>query len=362
MSASDFIDQCLAAPLAAAQSESARGRRCVGYIGDDIPVELILAADTLPIRLRGIPQSTPQADRYLESSFGPASRSLLEQWLQGDLDFLDAIVFPRSNDTAQRLYYYICELQRRGVRKGPRSLIYDLARVDRDTSRAHTLAATRALAAQLGTQASQLDAALMRLRDRASLARELVGLRIADSAIAGSFAMRAWRSLQLNWTEAFEKQVRESIASAARATYSARLLLAGSTPPDERFHVAIERAGCNVVDEFFDEAPCHGATRWLASGSTTEAIADAYRSARSTAAMWLQSPDVVVDRARNAGASGVVLWLVEQDEGIVWEVPRQIERLERAGLRTLPLTRQIWDSDASSVSIETFARSLKEAP
>ena len=47
-------------------------------------------------------------------------RSIAEQWLTGELDFLDAVVFPRSDDSAQRLYYYLCELQRRGARAAAR--------------------------------------------------------------------------------------------------------------------------------------------------------------------------------------------------------------------------------------------------
>lgn len=357
------IERHLRAPLDAARIEHARGRRVIGYIGDDAPVELILAADALPVRLAGNPQATPMADRYLERSFGPAYRSILEQWLQGAFDFLEAIVFPRSNDSAQRLYYYVCELRRRGIHEGPRALIYDLARVDRDTSVEHTRAATHALASELGTSMDRLDTALARLRERVSLLRELTSMRRAPLALAGSDALRTWRSLQLDWTEDFEAAARGWAASAQRRAYSRRLLFAGSTPPDERFHIAAESVDCNIVDEMFDEAPANSVARWTAASPSLDAIAMSYRSSCTTAVSWLQTPDMLVERARSVGAHGVVLWLIEQDEGIVWEVPRQLERLRRAGIPVLSLTRQAWDADAACLdAVQRFAGSLGESP
>ncbi len=245
--------------LAVARTAAASGQRVIGYVSDDIPVELIVAAGALPVRLSGIPQPTPRADPYLESSFGPAARSLLEQWLQGELDFLDAIVFPRSNDTAQRLYYYVCELQRRGVHSGPRSLIFDVARIARDTSRQHTCDSVRKLAALLGASEDKLNAGATRLAARAALLTELTEMRLALRALPGSAVMRAWRSLESDWTSNSEAAVRDALAASTRVDNTTRVLIAGSTPPDERFHAAVERAGGNVVDEFFDAAPAQAA-------------------------------------------------------------------------------------------------------
>jgi benzoyl-CoA reductase/2-hydroxyglutaryl-CoA dehydratase subunit BcrC/BadD/HgdB len=355
----DSIADRLKTPLAAAREQNARGKRVIGYLGDDIPVELILAADALPLRLSAPPQETALADPYLESSFGPAARSFLQWWLTGELDFLEAIVFPRSNDTAQRLYYYVCELQRRGVRQGPQSLIYDLARANRDTSRQHTLAATEKLARELGASVDRLNAAVARLRQRTALLHTLTSLRVQEPALRGTDALQLWRSLQYDWTEEFERDVRDALTMLSPLAATTRVVVAGSTPPDERFHAAIERAGANVVDEFFDEAPAHAALRWSAPRRDLTAIADEYRTARSTAQSLLENSDLLVERARIAGAVAVVLWLVEQDEGIVWEVPRQLDKLKNAGIRTLCLTRQHWNADEDCINaVAAFARSL----
>lgn len=353
----EYVPGRFTQPLAAARAEHARGRRVVGYIGDDVPVELILAADALPLRLDVVPGPTPLADRYLESSFGPAYRSYLEQWLQGDFEFIDAVVFPRSNDSAQRLYYYVCELQRRGVCTGPTALIFDVARIARETSRAHTSAATDALAVSLETDRFALTAAAKRIGDRVGLARRLASLRTGSVAIAGSDIVQAWRALQLDWTEPFERTVLEWSSVAQRRQFSRRIVLAGSTPPDDRLHRAVEAGDGNVVDECFDGSLSQSVARWGSDAATIDAIADAYRDARSTDSAWLHQPDVLVERARDRVAHAVILWLVEEDEGIVWEVPQQIERLRRAGIAVLALTRQAWDADAGVLArITKFAQ------
>ncbi|HEU4652939.1 MAG TPA: 2-hydroxyacyl-CoA dehydratase family protein, partial [Steroidobacteraceae bacterium] len=103
-----------------APASNSRPRK-VGYVGHDVPIELILAANALPAGLHGrVGEPTPIADQYLEPTFSPASRSIAEQWLNGELDSFDAVVFSRSDDSAQRLYYYVCELQRRGQCGGPK--------------------------------------------------------------------------------------------------------------------------------------------------------------------------------------------------------------------------------------------------
>src|SRR5689334_14756372 len=89
-------------PLLAARAAAREGSRVIGHVGNDVPVALILAAGALPLRLRGDSRAgTAQADRYLESAHAPELRAIAEQWLTGALDFIDAVVFPRTDDSAQ---------------------------------------------------------------------------------------------------------------------------------------------------------------------------------------------------------------------------------------------------------------------
>src|SRR5690349_15752707 len=161
-------------PQSVARSVAASGERVVGYVGNDVPVALILAAGAVPVRLRGSPKSTPvRADQFIESSFSPELRVIADQWLEGALDHLQSVIFARSDDSGQRLYYYLCELQRRGLCAGPRPLLFDVAGLHRSASVEHTLESTRVLAAQLGVSADSLARARERVREREELLRSL---------------------------------------------------------------------------------------------------------------------------------------------------------------------------------------------
>jgi benzoyl-CoA reductase/2-hydroxyglutaryl-CoA dehydratase subunit BcrC/BadD/HgdB len=352
----------LADPYGVARAAAAQGRRVVGYVGDDVPVELVLAADALPVRLAGtVDAATPLADRYLESSFAPAHRSLVEQWLSGALGFIDAVVFARSNDGAQRLYYYLCELQRRAIASKPTPLIFDLARIDRETSRAHTQSAAATLATQLGTSRDELDAAQRRVRERLLLAERLQRSRHSRSPLSGCDAVRVWQALQLDWTGALDAQVRDWCDPLGLSYAIPRLMITGSTPPDDRLHRAVEDAAGVVVDEWFDEALAQTITRWTSATSDTSAIADAYRAARTTAATWTDRA-AIATRARAVDACAVIVWLIEQDEAAVWELPQQIAHLREAKIPVLTLTRQRWDTQPDALApIAAFVQTLDGA-
>ena len=56
----------------------------------------------------------PVAAQWLETSFPAWAFSMVEDWAEGRFDCFEQVVFSRGEDASHRLYYYICELQRRG--------------------------------------------------------------------------------------------------------------------------------------------------------------------------------------------------------------------------------------------------------
>ena len=86
------LDALLRDPLQAVTAGGA-----LGYVGLDIPPDLLLAAPRgschLPWRVSA---DTPRADAWLESSFPPYARSMLEDWADGRFECFDAgAVHPR---------------------------------------------------------------------------------------------------------------------------------------------------------------------------------------------------------------------------------------------------------------------------
>jgi benzoyl-CoA reductase/2-hydroxyglutaryl-CoA dehydratase subunit BcrC/BadD/HgdB len=341
-----LLDAVLSEPLASARAHHASGGRVVGMVGADIPVEILLASGAMPLQLPVLAdQPTPLADRYLEPGFSPAARSIAQQWLSGACDFLQAVVFSRSDDSAQRLYYYLCELQRSGGTAGPRPMLYDVAKIPRQTSRRHTEDSTLRLANELGCDFTALPDAIERRNRRRRLLEALALSRAMDLAFGLEFdtALAAW-------------------LERPRSVHTGpRLILAGSVPPDERLHSAVEAAQGRIVDEVGD----HSLARFGApiAGSTIRSLSDHYHALPCGSRGFEDRPDRLVARAAACGAHGVILWLIEEDETLVWDAPGMQQRLSASRIPVLTLARRRWDlRDDALELIGEFTARLRQTP
>jgi len=79
------------------------GLRVVGYFCTYVQEELLHAAGLLPARIFGHTGNTSHADSHISSFACAFVRGCLEAALRGELDHLDAVVFPRSCDMIRAL-------------------------------------------------------------------------------------------------------------------------------------------------------------------------------------------------------------------------------------------------------------------
>jgi benzoyl-CoA reductase/2-hydroxyglutaryl-CoA dehydratase subunit BcrC/BadD/HgdB len=338
-------------------------------MGWDVPVELILAAGAVPVQLSALSHAgeTALADRFIEGSFSAQSRIVANRWLAGDLDSLESVIFSRSEDNAQRLYYYLCELQRMGECKGPRPLLYDLARIQRRTSVAHTIESTRTLAATIGVDEAGLNAAIERVAARERLLGELAKLRLADDVPLGSTAYQIVRGARADWSEKFDRSLQAWLASPETVAPRMRVMLVGSVPSNEHVHAAIEVDGAVVVGEINDASTVFASAPTAAGSATTQRDGDplvsvARRCYEQTNAIstLLQSPAELVEAARATRADGVIVWMLSTDTGLAWEAPRMERALREAAVPTLMLTSQPQTLNADALAqIAQFRRALE---
>ncbi|MGH8217949.1 MAG: 2-hydroxyacyl-CoA dehydratase [Steroidobacteraceae bacterium] len=359
---SALVEELLGDPLKPARAHAQAGERLIGYLGVDVPVELVRAAGARAVRLPArMEADTPNANRYLESSFAPALRSITEQWLSGAYDFLDAVILSRSEDGTQRLYYYLCELQRRGLAGGPPVLLYDIAKIPRARSERHTLAATVSLARALGTRIGELPDALAARNRRRELLQGLCRWRDGACPPLGTAVERVLRASELGDAEPFDETLSRWMREPVAARFGPRLFLAGSAPPDERLHAAIERAGGCVADEFGDHSahrlgepiPLKGAA------DPIERLASHYHALRQGPRAFFDRAAAIGEQARRVRADGVVLWLIEEDESLAWDVPGIQRRVGAEGIPLLTLTRRRWDAaDGALDEVHRFVSGL----
>ena len=107
------LRSALADPRAAGERLAAKGKPVVWTLGDDVPEEIILACGMTPVRLFGWYGPRPNAEKYLEASFGALWRGYFETVAGGHLgDAPQTLVLSNSSDLIQKLYYYFLQLGR----------------------------------------------------------------------------------------------------------------------------------------------------------------------------------------------------------------------------------------------------------
>jgi len=329
----------------------------LGFVGPDVPIEMLLASRRPYGHLPwNVDVRSGIADRWLESSFPFWARSIVEQWHHGQFDALDSVIFSRADDASQRLYYYVNELRRRGKLAGPEPVMFDIALIPRDTSAAHTKQAIVELMDRFDIDMPQLEAGIVqadRLRERmARLASE----RNADGPAYERLARAAL------WTDPGAWLTSAGMPAADGAA-AQRILLAGSVPPDDRLHAVVEAAGASVVAE----AHVFGTSRFGRSHepgneSPVRMLARKLRRDSIAPRAFFDRAAWLVEQARAARASGVIIWLTREDEGLAWSVPAQHRALTAAGLRCLLLTARSWRADdGASEQIAAFCREGQRA-
>ncbi len=309
----------------------------LGYVGFDLPEDLLAAVGRqvfhLPWRTG---RSTPFADRWLESSFPPACRSILEEWHKGAFDHLDAVIFSRGDDAVQRLWYYVCELKRRGQLGGPRALVFDVARAERSTSRQYTINSVRRLADQLDLTRDDLSGGIVIANQRRELLTRLSSQRRGEGETYERLARATLTPGFETWASAFERAPCERPG----------VLIVGSSPPDARIHQAVASAGWNVVGEHHD-----GDLRRLGpviadvSGDPADVIGLASNALSVGPREFGGTSDDISQWVSSSGAKAVVVWMIEQDEARAWRVPGYKRVLEEAKTPHLMLTRRAWTFD-----------------
>jgi len=97
-----FHDAVRHIPETASQIKK-QGRKIMGYLCSYAPEELIHAAGFHPMRLFSSKSDIILAENHLQSYCCSLVRGILEDSLNGRLDFLDGAVFPHTCDSMQRL-------------------------------------------------------------------------------------------------------------------------------------------------------------------------------------------------------------------------------------------------------------------
>jgi benzoyl-CoA reductase/2-hydroxyglutaryl-CoA dehydratase subunit BcrC/BadD/HgdB len=314
----------------------------VGYVGADVPVELITAAGLLPLRLAGKPgtDSTP-GDRYLGRGVDPVARSILTRILTGDYGPLEAIVVSRDCEASLRLFYALRELHRvePELRLPPVRLV-DVLHLPHHTTTRYVHAKIAGLREWLGRWRPIGDdelAAAITAHDalRRSLAR-VAALRRANRLTGTRFLEVVAATTRLPVTTA-TALVDGVLAAGSPEVEGLRLFLTGSSHDDPAVYETLERHGFLVVGEDHDWGELLFARTCAAP--TELALAERYQHNGPSAprASVRQRAAHTAAAARAGDAEVLLSYARVHDDAPPWDFPDQ---RAATGLRAVLAERQ----------------------
>jgi benzoyl-CoA reductase/2-hydroxyglutaryl-CoA dehydratase subunit BcrC/BadD/HgdB len=324
---------------AVAREWSAAGRPVAGYVGADVPVEVLTAAGFLPVRLTGDPDAPwDTGDRYLGRGLDPVARSVLTRLLDGAYGPLSALVVSHDCESSLRLFYAVRELHRTepGIGLPPVHLV-DVLHLPHRTTTRYVLAKIRQLRAQVerwtgGPVTDEDLAAAVTAHDRV---RALLG-QVAD--------LRRRRPARLTGTQALAVVAATTALPPDRATglleallaeadplpeaVGTRVFLTGSSHDHPSVYTALEEAGLLIVGEDHDWGDLlhHRLVAPPPDPALLElALAERYQhnGPAAAAASIRQRAAHTAAAARACGAEALLSYVRVHDDAPRWDFPAQ---------------------------------------
>jgi benzoyl-CoA reductase/2-hydroxyglutaryl-CoA dehydratase subunit BcrC/BadD/HgdB len=350
-----------------------RGRGIVGYISNNVPVELILAAGLTPIQLSGSArESTPVGDTYMEEIFDGNVRSLFNRILEGRFNFCDLIVIPRTSEGQLQLYYFLAEARKwEPERCFPEVYLFDLLQTPYWTTGRYVRGRVDALKQRLEQLAGEpisdrsirdAIAVVNRTRD---LQRQVNALRRGTpSRLSGSDALRIFGANGCTSPADYQALLTEIIAAPpASLTTGVRVMIKGSPHDDTRFYELVERCGGIVVadDHTCGERMFDGYVR--ETDDLSDAIAFYYQTQSFSPRSYPQSDQDALFLANvdAAKVDAVIFYIEEHDDTYGWDYPDQKKALDRLGIPSLYLPLQSHrkpDTASQEATVGTFLQGV----
>jgi len=356
-----------------AREHAAAGGKVVGYVTPCVPAELIEAAGMRPIMLSaGTETSTTLGDRVMEDLFDTSVRGIFERLLKGEFGYLSAIVLPRANDSAHRLYYYLSELKRTGEAKLPPVLLCDVVMTPDEASRRYSIDALgrlweelKAISGCYGGEQETRVAITLANKCKSALV-SMVQTPRRQAPLPGALALAAFAAPHM-LSPIAEALLLSGFGLPRTKLPESRVIICGSTQYDAGLHELIEDAGGAVVGDYhaggelsvgseiglFVPAP-----RRFSETPVLELLVDLYRADLAASRRCVDAGAHIAQFASDCGANLAIFSYFPEEEALTWDYPEQKAALEGAGVRVLRLPEQTrpFDIAGNRAAVEEFLR------
>lgn len=341
------------APAAAWRAE---GKKVVGKLGFDVPDELLIAADMLPVQVYA-DQERPlkETNQYLEYAFEPVVRAQFEKLIDGTYGSqLDALAISNSTDVIIRIFLYLRELHR----VEPEKKIPPFAFIDWLFTR-HRLHQTRnefvmdlfrkqveAWAGHEVTDEAIKQAGTICNENRAAL-REMAKLRHGEEVhISGSEALVIIGAGLFMERKAHTELVRQVTEDAKSwpVLVGPRVFYTGAEQEDLALYEKIEAAGLVIAGEDTNWGDRSYNRDFNQEYPVIRALVDRYmlREFSAKKAFVSQRVEALDRETQETGAQAVIFYTNQYDEVATWDMPNQKKRLDGRGIAHCTFGRMQW--------------------
>ncbi|MCP2355785.1 benzoyl-CoA reductase/2-hydroxyglutaryl-CoA dehydratase subunit BcrC/BadD/HgdB [Nonomuraea thailandensis] len=305
-----------------------------GYVGADVPVELLTAAGFHAVRLTGDPGGdSALGDRYLGRGVDPMARSILTRLLTGAFGELERVVVSHDCEASLRLFYALRELRRIEPGAGvPEAYLVDVLHLPHRTTARYNRRRIGEFAARLRAWTGRpVDpaAAIGAHDERRRLLAAVAGLRRAVPARLTGAEFLAAANAALPLAEHLAR-LRELLAQSDRLPerHGRRVFLSGSDHDTPDVYEAIEADGHVIVGEDHSFGDLQAERRVGAGG--LDALAEHYHehgptAHRATAAQRAAHAAMAVRRCR---AELFVAYARTGDDAPAWDFAAQRAALD----------------------------------
>ncbi|MGI5219120.1 2-hydroxyacyl-CoA dehydratase subunit D [Nocardia sp. CA-290969] len=374
----DALATAWTVPELAARRHHDSGGVVVGYVSNNVPRELIAAAGAFAFEVRGAPDRSPVAgDTYMEDFHDGHVRSIFSRILEGDFDFLDLLVIPRSTEAYLQLYYYLLEARKwEPDRRFPAIHLFDVLQTPFWHSGRYVRAQVEALRHRIGELSGRpvgendLRSGIETVnRSRRSL-RELNDMRRnRPDVVSGSDLLRTARAVggmdPREHADAVDALVRERGAAPANGrTHGPRIMVKGTQHDSLEVYTVLEELGASIVaDDHPTGERAFDHTIEVGDGGPIEALTHHYQFDSPSARSYPQSrqDEIFMHMVADAGVDGVVFFLEENDDTLGWDYPAQKKLLDEAGVHSCYLPYQPYfqpDTQRLRTALAPFVESL----
>ncbi|MCQ2405856.1 MAG: 2-hydroxyacyl-CoA dehydratase family protein [Oscillospiraceae bacterium] len=339
-------------PVAAVAELRKNGKKTVWMFGDETPEELIIAAGLQPVRLLGYYGERPNADKYLELSFGALWRGSFEAIVNGSYDgLIDYLVMENSSDLIQKISYYLeAMLRLEEDRVLPTMAFVDYATATKNfrVQQRNVMVTEKflnTLRSWTGKEISndEIYAAIDLCNEHRLALRRITALR-RQNKILGSEAMNI-----IGGSFFFEKQeataLVNAVADAAESWEDTGLVTAvytGSAQETTELYTLIEESGINIIadDRLIGDRYSEGLVRKSPKPTTDIAYYYHMRFPSSERSYVAERAVCMPKLIEDSKAQSYIIFMNHNDESYIWDYPRQRDVL--GGLPTLMIEDQYY--------------------